>query len=191
MYKEYIKHKEKILKKQIDHSKRLNEWYVTHFKYAQKLVDIFNLAPCKQELEEYIRKIDPTSPVLQIITDKRYILKTMTHDEVKELKNYPHEPYYWVCRFKDEHLDRVRKERPINRIKGEILTYLNPLSILTKVSDMIPWWMQNNKNMKLYVIKINFTKNSNNNCIYYYDRRNKKNRCYRTLDENKPCCRPI
>ena len=168
----------------------MNTWYKTHFKYAQKLVDIFNLSPTRQELEEYIRNEDRNSPVLKLIQDKKFMLKTKTHEEINEFKNYTDNPYYWVCKFKDEHLDKVRKERPINRIKDDILTYLNPLSILIKVSHMIPWWMQNNKNMKLYVIKITYTKNSNDNCIYYYDRRNNKNRCYRTINENKPCCEP-
>ena len=100
-------------------------------------------------------------------------------------------PYYWVCKFKDEGLDKTRKKRPINNIKKEIQKHLNPMNILMKVSTMIPWWMQNNENMNLFVIKISFTKNHSNNQIYYYDYLKRRNRYYRTISENKPCCLPI
>lgn len=191
IYYDYLKYQKKIIKKQLNYSIKLKEWYKNHFKYAQKLVDIFNLSPTREELEEYIRIENGSLSVLKLIRNKKFMLETRSHEEISELKNYPNEPYYWVCKFKDEFLDRVRKERPINIIKNDILTYLNPISILIKVSHMIPWWMQNNKNMNLYVIKITYKKNLNNNCIYYYDRKNKRNRCYRTITENKPCCARI
>jgi len=190
MYKEYIKHRTKINKKIEEHNIKFTRWLFMHNKYRQKLVDIFNEPLTRSELKNYIMKKDPTSSVLNLISDDNYKLESKTHEEINELKNFPNEPYYWVCRFKDELIDIIKKHRPINNIKSEILTYLNPLSILMKLSSMIPWWMQNNDNMKLYVIKISFIKNHKNNMIYYYDHK-RKNRYYRTINEDKPCCIPL
>lgn len=39
---------------------------------------------------------------------------------------------------------------------------------------MIPWWMQKNENMKLYVIKITIKKPQDISNIYYLDIFNKK-----------------
>ena len=78
-------------------------------------------------------------------------------------------------------------------MKSEILSFLEPMCILMKISSMIPWWMQKNKNMKLYVIKISYTKNRNKDEIYYSDSVSDsiKKRCYRTINEEKPCCLPL
>ena len=47
-------------------------------------------------------------------------------------------PYYWVCKFKDEGLDKTRKKRPINNIKKDIQKHLNPMNILMKhITDII------------------------------------------------------
>jgi hypothetical protein len=60
-----------------------------------------------------------------------------------------------------------------------------------KMNNMIPWWMQNNDNMKLFVIKIEFKKIRGNNDIYYIDTFGRKNKCYRSLDRGKPYCKPF
>jgi hypothetical protein len=191
IYDEYLENIKLIELKQIEYQKKLNEWALEHNKYAQKLIDIFNSEPTRSELKEYIKMHDSNSDVLNLFNDNKFVLETKTHEEINELKNNINDPYYWVCKFKDQRLDEVRLYRPINKIKNEILSYLNPMCILMKISNMIPWWMQNNDNMKLYIIKISYTKKLYDNVIYYFDKNNKESRCYRTLTENKPCCAKI
>ena len=191
MYNKYLEHKKDIIIKTNNHKGRHKKWSVSHNRYAQRLVDIFNNITTKKELESYIKKSDPYSSVLNLIADENFKLETKNHTEINEMKQDITSPYYWVCKFKDEGLDKTRKKRPINNIKKDILKHLNPMNILIKVSTMIPWWMQNNENMNLFVIKISFVKNHNNNQIYYYDTLKRRNRYYRTTSENKPCCLPV
>jgi hypothetical protein len=189
-YYKYLKYKKKLEKKDRKYNLILNFWNVMHFKYAQKLVDIFNLPETREELLNYIIKKEPTNNVIQMI-NSGFQLQIKNHEEINELKNFINEPYYWVCKFKDELLDEVRKQRPIRDNKNILVNLINPINILIKISNMIPWWMQNNENMKLYVIKINFRKNKDNTNIYYLDSFGKINKCYRNLEFNKPYCQPV
>jgi hypothetical protein len=190
LYVEYLKHSRKIKGMEKKYKIIMEIWNKMHERYAQKLVDLFNLPSTRFEIKSYVQKHDPTCNVIKLI-ENGYRLEVKTHEEINELKNFPEEPYYWVCKFKDEHLDAIRKNRPIPNYKNEIATYLNPTSIIMKIANMIPWWMQNNDNMKLYVIKVTFIKNQDNKEIHYLDTFGKYNRCYRSMDGDKPYCQPI
>jgi hypothetical protein len=190
LYNEYVKQVNKIKKKEDNFKKVMTLWNKIHKRYAQKLVDLFNLPSTRFEIKTYIQQHYPECIVIKFI-ENGYRLECKTHEEINELKNFPEEPYYWVCKFKDEHLEEIRKKRPIPIYKNEIASYLNPLSVIIKTSNMIPWWMQNNDNMKLYVIQVTFTKKKDNKKVYYLDTFGKYNRCYRSIDDNKPFCQPI
>jgi len=189
-YSQYLYIKNEIKKNEIKFKNIMESWNEVHGRYAQKLVNLFNLQPTRQELFNYIKKQDPTNKVINLI-QTNHILKIKTHEEINELKNNSDEPYYWVCKFKDEYLDNIRETRPIKNYKSAVASFLNPISIIMKMNNMIPWWMQNNDNMKLFVIKIEFKKIQGNNDIYYIDSFGRKNRCYRSLDRGKPYCKPF
>jgi hypothetical protein len=189
-YSQFLHFKNEIEKNEIKFKNIMESWNEVHGRYAQKLVNLFNLQPTRQELYNYIKKNDPTNKVINLI-QTNHIIKIKTHDEINDLKMNPNEPYYWVCKFKDEYLDTIRENRPIKNYKSAVASFLNPISIIMKINNMIPWWMQNNVNMKLFVIKINFKKIQGNNEIYYIDSIGRKNRCYRSLDRGKPYCKPF
>jgi hypothetical protein len=189
-YSQYIYIKNEIRKNEIKFKSIMESWNEVHGRYAQKLVNLYNLQPTRQELLNYIKSNDSTNKVINLI-QSNHILKIKTHEEINELKMNSNEPYYWVCKFKDEYLDNIRENRPIKNYKSAIASFLNPISIIMKMNNMIPWWMQNNKNMKLFVIKINFKKIPGNNDIYYIDSFGRKHKCYRSLDRGKPYCKPF
>ncbi len=137
----------------------------------------------------YIKRHKPDSKVLQFIKQGHY-LQSKTHGEIQIDKEDIDTPYYWICKWKDEMLEYTKKIRPIPTYKNDYTTMYNPINILIKLTNMIPWWMQNNKDMNLYVIKINFIKPKDNLEISYIDMYNKINKCYRTIDDGKPCCLP-
>ena len=66
-----------------------------------------------------------------------------------------------------------------------------PFNLLVSVRDMIPYWMNYNKDMNLYVIKIKiYCKNKNKFC--YFDHITKKwLQCQRVYKDNEPMCLPI
>jgi hypothetical protein len=166
----------------------MESWNEVHDRYTQKLVNLFNQEPTRQEILNYIVSIDPSSRVINMIKSG-YILAFKTHEEINEVKNDIDSPYYWVCKFKDEYLDNIRKSRPTQWFKSAIASFLNPVYIIMKINNMIPWWMQNNPNMNLYIIKIHFKKIDGINDIYYIDHLGKYHRCYRSLYNGKPYCR--
>ena len=164
-------------------------WYANFSQYTQKLVDLFNQPSSRKEIYDYIKNLAPTSAVLTDM-DNGYQLPVKTHEEINEVKDDPLNAYFWICAWKDEKIDLLKQIKPQPKYRYEMPPFLNPLNILTKVSPMIPWWMQNNYKMNLYIIKITFKKLDDTN-IYYLDTFNKINRCYRTLTLNKPCCMPF
>ena len=153
------------------------------------LEDVGNLL--NKNFEDFITNNDELANNLSNTIAKRNeedklenISKSKTKDDITN-------PSYWVCRWKDETLDNLKLCKPIPSYRSEITPLFNPLNIITKLSCMIPWWMQKNENMKLYVIKITIKKPQDINNIYYLDIFNKKNRCYRTIVDNNPCCVPV
>jgi len=189
-YSQYLYIKNEIEKNEIRFKNIMESWNEIHGRYAQKLVNLFNLQPTRNEIYNYIKLNDPNNIVIDLI-NQDYILKIKNHEEINELKMNSNEPYYWVCKFKDEYLDNIRENRPIKNYKSAIASFLNPLSIIMKMNNMIPWWMQNNENMKLFVIIIKFKKIHGNNDIYYIDSIGRKHKCYRSLYISKPYCKPF
>ena len=191
LYNEFISLKEKNIQRKVDNKKKLNNWVDIHNRYTQRLVDLFNKPIIRHELLNYIKKEDPTNDVIATM-ENGYLLEIRNHEEINELKNYSKDPYYWLCKFKDERLDKIRKSRPVAVCSKQTTNnFVNPLCIIIKISNMIPWWMQNNENMKLYIIKIKFRKNPNNKNIYYIDNFGNRNKCYRSLKDGNPYCHPI
>jgi hypothetical protein len=189
-YSQYLYIKNEIEKNETKFKNIMESWTEVHSRYAQKLVNLFNLPPTRNEILSYIKLNDPDNKVINMI-QTGHIINIKTHEEINELKMNSDEPYYWVCKFKDEYLDTIRENRPIKKYKSAIASFLNPISIIMKMNNMIPWWMQNNENMKLFVIKINFKKIQGNNEIYYIDSFGRKHKCYRSLDRGKPYCKPF
>ena len=171
-------------------AKEFSVWYKEFTKYMAKLVDLFNLEPTRTELYNYILQKKPDSGVLKMMDDG-YQLESRTHEEIIILKDDINNPYYWICEWKDLMIDSLKLVKPIPRHRAEVTPVFNPLNILTKLNCMIPWWMQKNEGMNLYLIKITFKKHQDINEIYYLDTFNKLNRCYRTIVDGNPCCMPI
>jgi hypothetical protein len=191
LYNEFLLLKEKNFTKRQDYKKKLNTWLDIHNKYTQRLVDLFNKPIMRHELLNYIKLEDPTNNVINMILNG-HILESCNHEEINERKNYLMDPYYWICKFKDEHIDKLRKLRPVLIFnKQDFTSFINPISIIMKTSNMIPWWIQNNENMNLYVIKIKFIKNEFNKNISYVDNFGNLNKCYRSLKNGNPYCQPI
>ena len=157
--------------------------------YLQKLVNIFNVEPRRSKLYEYIKMQKPDSIVLKMM-DASYMLEENIHEKIAELKENIDEPYHWVCKWKDEMIEQYKKTKPIPKHRLLMTKMIQPINILMKVNPMIPYWMQNNENMNLYVIKITFIKPEEGIEISYLDFFNKITTCYRTVDAGNPCCTP-
>lgn len=186
-----IKFKEKY--KEMKYKKALDVWYKKIFLYIQKLTILFNTDDTRQELYNYIKLENPNSNVLKMM-DNGYILPQESYENVNIFKHDKTSPFHWICKWKDEIIDNYKKNKPMMPIKSSLFHFVNPITILTKLSPMIPWWMQKNTDMKLYVIRITIRKPTNNVNLHYIDMFGSYNQCFRTTyfenNEYHPCCYP-
>ena len=133
----------------IDESTKVKEKYDI---INLKLVDIFNTNETRLILQEYIRKNDPTNPVLEIIASD-YQLMQISGEELRDIKTDPTNPYYWVTTFKDSIINEYKKHKPIF---NDLFRKTTPLNLLISLDEMIPYWTHANLDLKLAVIKITF-----------------------------------
>ena len=78
----------------------------------------------------------------------------------------PDNIYYWVTRWKDEMCEKLKKIKPLLKIDNNFKSI--PLNLIISASNMIPYWVHNNKNIKLNLIIIKIkSKTTNLNCKYY------------------------
>ena len=106
-----------------------------------------------------------------------------------EYKKYTDNPYYWVARWKDEYKEYILSLKPVFNLD---FPYKNiPYNLIQGINDMIPYWMNNNDNMNLYVISIDISCSLleyNHKFKYFDDITKKWLYCERKLVNNEPVC---
>ena len=190
VHPEYFKYKlkkQEFLKKYNLFIDKLNAFKNKYDLINYKLVDIFNIDENRQNLKKYIKEIDPTNKVIDLI-DTNFQLKQISGSDMKSLKQDKNNPYYWVTEYKDSILNEYKQNKPIflDTFKLNI-----PFNLLVSVRDMIPYWMNYNKDMNLYVIKIKIYCNNKNKFCYFDHITKKWLQCQRVYKDNEPMCLPI
>ena len=176
--------------KENEYKKALKRWHDRTIIVIQKLKLLFNRNPTRQQIYDYIYLHDNKSKVLELM-DNNFELEQHLHGTVQYEKQNINSPYYWICKWKDETILECKKIKPIPYHRPNNISSINPLALLLKVSPMIKWWMQNNSDMKLYVIRITIIKPEQNIDIAYNDIFGNIHRCYRTIVDGNPCCVPL
>ena len=174
-----------------EYKKAIDKWHETTFIYIQKLVILFNEEPTRSQIYDYVKSQDENSPVLKLLTCDTFKLQQQTYGVVNESKEDITNPYYWICKWKDKIITECKKNKPKPYYKPSAMNTLHPLSIISKVSPMIPWWMQNNENMNLYVIQITIKKPDIDCNVYSTNIFGDKIQYLRIDEDDNPCCIPI
>lgn len=152
-----------------------------------KLVDIVNTPKYRVQLQDFIRETDPYNPIINLL-DTDFMLEYKTGDEMRSTNFNETNPYYWVTLFKDKWIDEYKKAKPIFT---EIFYKNVPYNLMIG-GEMIPYWMNYNTDMSLYVIKINIQLKPTLETMYYYDSICNKNiKCKRVIDKGQPVCIPF
>ena len=185
-YKDYKKSDLEYLK----YKQTYKQWYDKSNIYFQKLITLFNNPDTRKELRDYIVAEEPDSPVLNII-DSDIILEQLPFNSVKNLKHDKSSPYYWICKWKDERIAQNKLIKPPHFQKSTINAFVNPHTIISRITPMIPWWMQVNKDMGLYVLEFDIIKPNVNTDLKYIDAIGRTMSSYRHIVENEPCCIPL
>lgn len=185
----YLNKKKIFEKKYNEFLMKIEEWKNKYYILNYKLVDIVNTFETRQQLKSFIKENDENNQIINLLNTD-YKLPIMHGFEIKDIKLDKNNPYYWVTTFKDKIVDEYKKNKPIfkeNFNKSNI-----PYNLLISLSDMIPYWMNYNKNMNLYVLKIKIKKNKIKNSFLYYDFIHKKwLKCERIILKDQPICLKI
>ena len=192
-YIKYLKRKIKLKEKLDKYYEEMKDWRIRFDFVNQKLFKIINNIESRIILIDYIKSNNPDSPVIDLLnTDYKEIYQP--HENVMYLKEDINSPYFWVTRWKDTTIRKLRKEKPC------IIESLPNVSInlIMNISEMIPFWIHNNNDMNLYIIQIEFktldfgVKFENDNLFSYYDVIKKKwLKYHRIIFNGGPSCFPI
>ncbi len=199
-FTDYLKEKAEYMKRYREYIEKIESWRIRFFFFHQKLVDLVNNYETRIMLIEYIKHHDPTNCVIKLL-EGDYQLEYKDHDAILAIKENKSEPYYWVCKWKDEMVDYIRSQRPALIMDFNQNT---PMNLITSPNEMIPYWVNSNPDMNLYVCHVQFMtshipfvygrdSNSNSNSYFqYYDLHKKWISCYRTtLPNGDPVCNPF
>ena len=187
--------------------KKYNKWKINVAFITQKLIDLVNNQDSRLMLIKYIKSHDLNNPVIQLLMSADYKLHHHDHEDVSILKQDSSNPYYWVTKWKDEMNIKIRKEKPTFNI--DFYQKNTPINIILNSSEMIPYWMNYNDNMNLFLIQIkinglnndiyclkknkDFFCDKSNNYFQYLDSYTNKWNCYKRLllANGDPSCCPI
>lgn len=192
-YSKYLRKKKKHKERLEKYDEEITDWRIRFNFVNQKLFKLINNIESRIILMEYIKSNDPTSSVIDLLqTDYQEVYQP--HEVVLYLKEDQTSPYYWITRWKDMMIKKLKKEKPVF-IKSLPNASTN---LIMNVSEMIPWWMHNNDSMNLYLIQIEFKtlefgiQFKGDNLFSYYDHNKKKwLKCHRILFNGGPSCFPI
>ena len=193
----FMSQKQAFIKAYNEFVENIKNWKIRHNFFTQKLIDLVNNIESRMMLIEYIRRINPESIVIGIL-ESDYVLEYRVHDDVNILKEDQDNPYYWVCKWKDEMSYIIKKNKPVfNQPEFNSGT---PYNIIISANDMIPYWIHNNPSMNLYLITVRFNtlmstySLSTSSKLYfsYLPHNNKKwTSCYRNvLSNGEAVCTP-
>ena len=185
-FTKFLIEKEKYMKYYNDYLKRLNEWRNKVLSLNQtKLIDLVNTYNTRQEIIKYIFHHDPNNKFIDLLkTD--FKLEKKPHEFVMDVKNDINSIYYWITRWKDTTKEKIRCKKPI--LKDNFNNHNTPINLISGISDMIPYWYHNNKNMNLYLIVIKFKHIDNNYMFSHYGNSNKWILSKRVIHNGTPAC---
>ena len=185
-YTDYLSKKDIFLKKYNLFLKEHQEWKEKYEIVNFKLVDIFNNSNTRNDLIKYVKLKDKNNIVISLL-ESDFQLEQISGEKMKDLKLDKNNPYYWVTTYKDEYIEEYKKNKPIfNDTFSRINT---PYNLLIGVGDMIPYWLNNNFNMKLYVIRVILKKKNTGKIYSYYDNiTNEWTSCKRMYEGGQPIC---
>lgn len=190
-YTQYLEDKQK-------YDDAYNKWYellmdyeIRFAFYSRKLVNLGNDPECRKLIISYIKSIDPTNIMIQFYESSAELVPK-EHEEMAIVKDNPNEPEYWIVRWKDSMISKIRSEKP--QFNYEFPQYNIPLNIITNVGTMIPYWKRDNVDINTYVLQINFIPEEDTHYDFSYLESKYRNiwmKSYRILGEkdNSPSTR--
>jgi len=163
------------------------KWNKLLARYNTKFTDLVNNYDTRLELINYIEIKDPKNCTIKLLKSSYVMLNYKTID-IQIYKLDKNNIFYWLATWKDTMLQFLKSIKPTFYYKIPCMCY--PLNIILAVHPMIPYWMHNNTELNLFIIKFTF-KRTYSLDIQYKNIYNNWFRCYRTIANGEPCCQRL
>ena len=177
------KHKRSTCKKIYkNYIQKKRTWSCLMQKYSCSIFVVANDPYFRKSLTAYIAENCPESKLIkELETDTKY--EVYSGEEISIKKEDINDIYYWITRYKDAMIMRIKQFRPVTIGHLKRKNIYN--SLLLQLSSLRGRFIANNKNIKYYVIKITFPTKLGN--IYYRDGDNWTSR-QRQIINGEPGC---
>ena len=93
---------------------------------TQKLVDLVNNQDSRQSIINYIKNINLENIIIKLLETNKLLYAS--HEEMKIYKNNINNIFYWITRWRDDMVDKIKLEKPI--FNYEFLNYNLPINLL-------------------------------------------------------------
>ena len=143
---------------------RKRTWSLLMQKYSCSIFTVANDPYFRRSLSAYITEICPHSPLITELKNNT-VYPVFTGEEIGIKKDDINDIYYWITRYKDAMITRIKQFRPatIGHLKRKNIYN----SLLLQLSSLRGRFIANNKDIKYYVIKITFPTKLGD--IFYYE----------------------
>lgn len=98
---------------------------------------------------------------------KNFIIKDNEMRNIEHLKSDPAHYIYWLMKFKDENIEKIKDNRPLKPIMPKLV--YGPSFLFTQLTEMRYKFLKKNNNINYFLITVHFPNESYKNPVYYYD----------------------
>ena len=203
IYENYISELNKIKQDNILYEKKKNIWNKMFDTDILKLCDMINDKDTRKIIWSYMKKKSNYSKKyfnnkyshlekycdvdnywnLMSKINSNHKFNPLKPKEILNIKNDPLNIYYWITMWKDSKISTLKLIKPKSQKKTIDANY--PIFLLSQSTKMIPYWISNNPDLNLFVIKITINI-QNKYVIEYKDIEKKWKKSYRTIEYGEP-----
>jgi hypothetical protein len=125
-------------------------YLIEHRKYTQKLEKMLNTTRYRLELSEFIKsKSDSSEKLIEALESIKYI--KLKEDNIYQDRGNKKRVFYWIAKFRDKMGIEVALIKPDKPLYPSLY---HPKQILGNLPCMRLKFLENNHNLKYYVIKV-------------------------------------
>lgn len=183
-YTKFLEDEKRYNERYIKEKAAFEMWKEEYAFSTRKLVEMLNTPDSRKEIIEFIKTRD-TNNICIILLESEQMVENIPPEIIAVVARNKDSPYYWVSEWKDYKCEHLRVNKPRFSYRDYLDTN-TPINIISRFSNMIPWWVTNNTNMNLYLITIeyNYDEELEGTWTYYDDTAKTYVKCNRVIGNN-------
>lgn len=187
---EYKKKHEYIKKQYREYIKKQIEWVALIEKYTIKMATYLNDVDYRNKIATYIRSKTDNPDYLNIADQLNgsHKFNLLTGLEIMEEKNNQLNVYHWLTSYKDDTIDYIKQIRPSRPHVSQKNNHEMHEYQFIKLTNLRKRFIDSNKDIKYYMLKINIPVNYKENISYCNAANTRLITKIREVINGKPCC---